>query len=184
MSFDQKKLAYAVAYSSSTSGYMGAILITDYKGFPLEFRYTDPIIPTKIQQVLYGDGIEKYIKLDVITDSLMKALSGKFSILLVQDDDMLEFKSESIVLIRVSSTKLPPLSQPGELSKVKKSEFLLQTSLANSPVRLQFSSYFNCEGEQFQSVITTLTEAGDFMDVDEPIGRVYKTLELICNQDT
>ena len=53
MGNENVKLAYGIAYSSSAKGYLGAILITDFKGFPLEFKYTDPIVPTKIQQILY-----------------------------------------------------------------------------------------------------------------------------------
>ncbi|OGI21218.1 MAG: hypothetical protein A2287_06730 [Candidatus Melainabacteria bacterium RIFOXYA12_FULL_32_12] len=183
MNHENIKLAYGTAYSSNTNGYVGAVLITDYKGFPIEFRHTDPIIPTKIQQVLYGEGLEKYVKVDVILDSLLKILSSKISVLLVQDDDLLEYKTDNVVIIRVSSTKSPPLSQPGEISKVKTSEYLLQNSHSNNPVRLQFSTHFNCEGEQFRSIIETLTESGKFMDIDEPLNRVYKTLELVCNQE-
>jgi len=183
MSFENIKLAYGIANTSSTSGYIGAVLITDYKGFPLEFRYTDPIIPTKIQQVLYGKGLEKYIKLDVITDSLIRILSNRISVLLVQDEDLLNYNSDNIVIIRVSSTKAPPLSSPGDLSEVKKSEYLLQISQSNHPIRLQFSPNFECTGERFDSIIKTLVEAGEFMDIDEPLNRVYKTLELICNQE-
>lgn len=184
MSAENIKLAYGVVNSSNMGGYIGAALITDYKGFPLEFRYTDPIIPTKIQQVLYGEGLEKYVKVDVILDSLLKALSGKINLLLIQDDHLLEYKSEDLVIIRVSSTKTPPLSMPGEISNVKKSEYLLQISHANNPVRLQFNPHFNCESERFSQIIETLTEAGNFMDIDEPINRVYKTIELICSQES
>lgn len=183
MNYEHIKLAYAVSYASNTSGYIGAVLITDYKGFPLEFRYTDPIIPTKIQQVLYGQGLDKYIKLDVITDSLIKVISNKAGILLVQDDDLLEFNSDYMAIIRISSTKLPPLSSPGTINEVKKSEYLLQTSHSNNPLRIQFNRAFICEGERFNSIIEILTEAGNFMDIDEPLNRVYKTIELIGNKD-
>ncbi|MDD3013769.1 MAG: hypothetical protein PHC34_08720 [Candidatus Gastranaerophilales bacterium] len=183
MNFENIKLAYGIANTSSTNGYIGAILITDYKGFPLEFRYTDPIIPTKIQQMLYGKGLEKYVKLDVITDSLLRILSNRVSVLLVQDEDLLNYKTDNIVIIRVSSTKAPPMASSGELSEVKKSEYLLQIAQSNHPIRLQFSPNFECVGERFESIIKSLIEAGEFMDIDEPLGRVYKTLELICNQE-
>ena len=42
MNHENIKLAYVVSTSSSPNGYLGAVLVTDYKGFPLEFRYTDP----------------------------------------------------------------------------------------------------------------------------------------------
>jgi len=183
MNYEHIKFAYGVAYSSSAHGYIGAILITDYKGFPLEFRYTDPIIPTRIQQILYGEGLEKYLKIDVIMDNLVKILENKIQILFVQDDDLLEYKSDNIVIVRVSPTKAPPLSSPGEISSVKPSEYLLQVSRSNNPVRIQFQHNFNCEGELFDSIMKDLTEAGNFMDIHEPIERVYKTLELICRQE-
>lgn len=177
------KIAYGIANSSNTNGYLGAVLVTDYKGFPLEFRYTDPIIPTKIQQVLYGKGLEKYIKIDVIADSLLRIIANKVSLFLVHDEDLLNYKTGSVVIIRVSSTKAPPLSEVGDISKVKDSEYLLQISHAHHPVRLQFSPYFSCESEQFDSIIECLKQAGEYMDIEEPIHRVQKTLELICNQE-
>lgn len=183
MSVENVKLAYGIAYSSSSKGYLGAILITDYKGFPLEFRYTDPIVPTKIQQVLYGDGLEKYLKIDVITDSLIKALSQDISVLFVQDEDVLAYKNAKIPIVRLSSTKASPLSAAGDYQKVKNNEVLLQSSNAKCPIRLLFSEKFECEGAVFDSIIDMLVEAGKFMDVDEPLTRVQKTLELICNQE-
>ena len=182
MSFENTKLAYGITYSSSTKGYLGAILITDYKGFPLEFRYTDPIVPTKIQQVLYGEGLEKYLKIDVITDSLVKALSEDISILFVQDEDLLEYKGKDVLILRLSPTKSTPLSTPGDHEKIKKNEVLLQTAHAKTPVRLLFKENFECDGEQFEQVIDKLIEAGKFMDVDEPLARVQKTLDLVCEQ--
>ena len=182
MNHENVKLAYGITHSSNSKGYLGAILITDYKGFTLEFRYTDPIIPTKIQQVLYGEGLEKYLKVDVITDSLVKALSEDISILFVQDEYLLEYKGKDVLMLRLSSTNAAPLANPGDYEKIKKNEFLLQTAHAQNPVRLLFKNDFNCEGEAFEAVIDKLVKAGDFIDVDEPLARVQKTIELICEQ--
>lgn len=182
MSDENTKLAYGITLSSSTKGNLGAILITDYKGFPLEFRYTDPIVPTKIQQVLYGEGLEKYLKIDVITDSLVKALSQDISVLFVQDQDLLEYKGKDVLILRLTSTQSAPLSNPGDYEVIKKNEVLLQTAQAKNPVRLLFREDFECEGEKFDLVIDKLVRAGDFMDVDEPLTRVQKTLELVCEQ--
>lgn len=184
MSVENIKLAYGMITTiPSKNGYIGAILITDFKGFPLEFRYTDPIYPTKIQQTLYGSGLDKYIKVDVILDSLIKVFSHKLQVLIVQDDDLLQYKSDTTVIVRVSSTKTPPLSATGEISKVKNSEYLIQTSHSSSPIRLQFSSYFEIELEKLDSIIKLLLEAGNFIDIDEPLNRVGKTIDLVCNQE-
>ncbi len=179
---EDARLAYGITYSSASKGYLGAILITDYKGFPLEFRYTDPIVPTKIQQVLYGEGLEKYLKIDIITDSLVKALSGDISVLFVQDEDLLEYKGKEVPIVRLSATKTTPLSASGDHQKLKDNEVLLQTSHAQNPVRLLFRKDFKCEGSEFDVIVDKLVKAGDFMDVDEPLARVQKTLELVCEQ--
>lgn len=183
MAVDNVKLAYGIAYSSATRGFLGAVLITDYKGFPLEFRYTDPIVPTKIQQVLYGEGLEKYLKIDVITDSLIKALSSDINVLFVEDEDILAYKNSKIPIVRLSSTKASPLSAAGDYQKVKNNEIILQTSNAKTPVRLLFPESYECEGDAFNSIVNMLVEAGKFMDVEEPLARVQKTLELVCNQE-
>lgn len=183
MNIENIKLAYGVASASSKNGYTGAVLITDYKGFPLEFRYTDPIYPTKIQQVLYGQGLDKYIKIDVIFDNLINVFSNKTSLLIVQDEDLLQYKSDNLSIIRVSSTKMTPLSQPGEVSQVKKSEFLVQTSHANNPIRLQLSPHMEENEDKVAAIINTIVETGNYIDIDEPLNRVYKTVELICNQE-
>lgn len=177
------KLAYGIAYSSNTKGYIGAILVTDYKGFPLEFRYTDPIVPTKVQQILYGQGLEKYLKVDVITDSLLKALSDDISVLFVNDEDVLQYPNPKIPIVRLSDTKATPMSVAGDIQKIKNNEVLLQTAHAKNPVRLLFREDFDCEGLEFDLVIKKLIDAGQFMDVDEPLARVQKTLELICNKE-
>lgn len=183
MNIENLKLAYGVASTSSKNGYIGAILITDYKGFPLEFRYTDPIYPTKIQQVLYGQGLDKYIKIDVIFDNLIKTFSNRTSILIVQDEDLLQYKSDTISIIRISSTKMTPLSNPGEISQVKNSEYLVQTSHASNPIRVQLNPYILENEEKTNAILNTIIDAGNYLDVDEPLNRVYKTVELICNQD-
>ena len=183
MSTENIKLAYGVAYSSGSKGYLGAVLITDYKGFPLEFKYTDPITPTKIQQVLYGEGLEKYLKIDVITDSLVKALSQDISVLFVEDDDLLVYKGSKVPIVRISTTKTSPMSNQGDFQVLKKNEALVQTTHAKSPIRLLFADNFECEGAQFESIVNMLVEAGHFMDVEEPVARVQKTLELICSQE-
>ena len=183
MAADNVKLAYGIAYSSGTKGFLGAILITDYKGFPLEFRYTDPIVPTKIQQVLYGEGLEKYLKIDVITDSLIKALSSDINVLFVEDEDILAYKNSKIPIVRISQTKASPLSSAGDYQTVKNNEIILQTSNAKAPIRLLFSEGYSTTEDRLQEIINMLVEAGKFMDVEEPLSRVQKTLELVCNQE-
>ena len=50
--------------------HMGAILITNRIGVPLEFKYTEPVVATKLHKILYGSVLEKYLHETVIRDRL------------------------------------------------------------------------------------------------------------------
>lgn len=183
MKQDKIKLAYTVVNSSKQGGYIGAILVTDIKGFPLEFRYSDPIAPTKIQKVLYGQGLDKYVKTDVILDSLLKVISERIDILIINDDTLLHYAQTPVNKVKIAPTSLDAFPEVGTLSKTKDCEFLIQTSYSTKPIRVQFPDDFDCEGEEFVEIIELLQSAGKFMDLDEPISRVEKTLELICKEE-
>jgi len=54
---DRNRSKYMLAFLSlcetlSRDGYIGAILVTDERGIPQEFRCTYPVKPTMIQRVL------------------------------------------------------------------------------------------------------------------------------------
>ena len=36
------------------TGYVGGFLVTNRWGRPLEFRLSSPVLPNKVQQILYG----------------------------------------------------------------------------------------------------------------------------------
>lgn len=184
MNIENTKIAYTDIIILENGGYLGAVLITDHKGFPLEFRYTDPIIPTKIQKVLYGKGIQKYIKVDVILDSLLKVLSNNFDFIVIEDEELLTYEGKLPAnMLRISGTKSPVLGEKSTLSKVKNSEYLLQTNTSHHPIRLQFQESFACEGEQFHNIISILCELSEIIDVQEPLSRVRKSIELICKKE-
>ena len=70
---DTLKLAYFVVMKEGAS-YLGGLLLTDTSGIPLDFRYTEPITPTKLQTVLYGRALEPYLKGEIIQKTLLKEL--------------------------------------------------------------------------------------------------------------
>ncbi|MFA6989786.1 MAG: hypothetical protein WC197_06935 [Candidatus Gastranaerophilaceae bacterium] len=182
MNIAEIKIAY-VATLSTTKGYIGAALVTDYKGYPVEFQYTDPILPTKIQQVLYGGGIEKYIKVDVILDSLLKILSNRIDLIIVQDEELLNYKISSVEILRASAAKKNQVLDENEITKVKNNEYIIKTDSPGGPVRLQFGRSIDVEDERFRKIVELVKEASKFIEIYEPVERVYKSVELITNQE-
>ncbi len=178
------KLAYLTVTTPVPNVYIGGVMVTDNRGLPVEFRYTDPIQPTRIQQILYGQVLSAYIKREVILETLLKSIESKFKCLLVEDENLVNYPSQGYSIIRLSETKSGPLGEVGQTEKISESEILLQTSQQGSPLRLHLSNQTTPEGElpTAEPGYETLVAAGQHMDVYEPMKRVQKALEVICQE--
>ncbi len=54
--------------------HVGAILVTNQIGVPLEFKYTEPVATTKLHKVLYGAVLERYIHETVVRERLWREI--------------------------------------------------------------------------------------------------------------
>ena len=181
MSNENLKIGYVIT-TSTKLGYLGAILVSDEKGFPLEFQYTDPILPTKLQKVLYGNSLEKYLKVDVILDNLLSVLSNKIDLLLVKDEQLLESRRLKTDMIRVAETGIND-KQTAEIEKVKDNEYIFQYSKTATPVRVTFTQNLTEQDDLFQKVSSIIKQLGTYIDVTEPLERVQKSIEVIITKD-
>ena len=57
--------------------FRGASLVVDLRGIPVDFRYTDPIRPTKLERILYGSALDVYLREELILQSLLGAVETK-----------------------------------------------------------------------------------------------------------
>lgn len=57
---------------TSDQGYLGALLVTNSWGRPLEFRLTTAINPSRVQQILYGQTLESHIIAELIGKALLE----------------------------------------------------------------------------------------------------------------
>ena len=174
------KIGYAIT-SSTKSGYIGAILVSDEKGFPIEFQYTDPIAPTKLQKVLYGNSLEKYLKVDVLLDNLLKVLSNKIDLLIVQDEQLLAHDKTDIV--RVTETSITEIQDNKEIDKVKENEFVIRYSKTTPPARITFNKETSSDDTLFQKVYSIIKSLGENINIAEPLERVQKSIEVIISKD-
>lgn len=180
---DDINIGYLGFVSVGSSSYSGGLMVCDAKGFPIEFRYSEPITPTRVQQVLYGNVLDKYIKLDVISESLIKSISSNFNIMVVQDEGILEYNFNSkFTVVRLSITKSPPLANQGQNIKIKEREYLIQALPNSNPIRVQFPSAYPIPDNNINSTLDSIITAACTMDIDEPLSRINRALELICQQ--
>jgi hypothetical protein len=209
------KLSYLTVSNPAPNVYIGGLMVTDGRGLPVEFRYTEPIQPTKIQQVLYGQVLSAYIKREVILETLLKNVESKFRCLLVEDEQMLDYPAKGYAIVRIAVTKSAPLGAVGKIQETAPGEILVQLTPEGSPVRLYLGNPGKAKaasaasispsstspvspmdesvsstmpsgnsGEMPSSeVISLLLEAGKSMDVSEPLRRIEKALEIICQEE-
>jgi hypothetical protein len=202
-------LAYLLVASPLPNVFIGGLMVTDRFGLPLEFRYTEPIQPSKIQQVLYGQVLNSYIKKEVILETLLKNIEVSFKALLVEDDALLEIRGKNYSIGRLALTKSPPIGETGKRQELGPGELLLQATAEGNPIRLTLPETTpssatqqpspapsplakSGEGEVVVSeearparpdLAALLIEAAQTMDIVEPLRRIEKALDIICHEE-
>lgn len=202
------KLAYLMVSSPVPNVYIGGLMVTDSRGLPVEFRYTEPIQPSKIQQVLYGQVLSAYIKREVILETLLKNIESKFKCLLVEDEHLVDYPAKGYGIVRIAATKSSPLGAVGKTQELAPGEMLLQITTEGCPIRLNLTPSKGKSPEESGStgssgpngsssgsnlnsgesgppadITSLLLEAGQTMDIVEPLKRIEKALEIICQEE-
>src|SRR5579875_1641994 len=136
MATPKTSVGYVLSLAVAEQVFMGGAMVTDASGLPLEFRYTEPVRATKLQRVLYGDVLEKYIHGDVIAANLIGRLEQKPDVFLVSDPALIPvLQAAGKKVAAVAATRVAPLKEYGAEQDVGEGEFLLQLSDSGSPLR-------------------------------------------------
>jgi hypothetical protein len=160
--------------------YVGALMVTDGAGIPLEFKYTEPIKPTRIQAILYGGALERYIKLEVIRTKLVKALQNRPEVIFVDNTDLsLLGASEGIPVVALQRARIPPLGGAGEVKRPKENELIAQTQEGADPLRLIFEGM---QQEVIERIAGLVIDAGRAADLAEPLERLEKAIEALMKE--
>lgn len=179
---DALKLAYFVAMKEGAS-YLGGLLLTDSSGIPVDFRYTEPITPTRLQSVLYGKALEPHLKEEVIQKTLLKELKASPDLFVLPPADMAggwsgEAKCPVLALQKTQET---PMAHIGETFRVTPRELLLQTAEGASPLRVIFAQSVDPEAQE--AALQKVLEAAYHMDPVEPLERVYAALQTLVHPE-
>jgi hypothetical protein len=171
------KIGYFCSYKIEDQ-YIGGIMVTDHQSIPLEFKYTEPIRPTKIHKIIFGKVLEKYIGEEVIKKNLLKEIKQIPSILFVTELELLgEDPVNRIPMVALQTTTLPGLSAAGEFQRVKEKEIIVQPSISKTPLKLTF---FSPEPDVQEKLMNILRSLIDRIDIHEPFSRVETALKSLC----
>ncbi len=175
---DPIKLAYFMAVKEGAS-YLGGLLVTDPSGIPLDFRYTEPITPTRLQSILYGKSLEPHLKEEVIQKTLLKELKAAPDLFILGAAELAGgwAGDAKCPALAVQKSQEPPLGKLGEAFRVGGRELLLQVADGAAPLRVVFATGVDAAAQE--QAVQKLLEAGYHMDLTEPMERVAAALQSL-----
>ena len=166
-----------VSVEGAEGQFRGASLVVDQRGIPMDFRYTDPIRPSRLERILYGSALDVYLREELILQSLLGAVETSPSLWICNEGDLLEplktaGKGRAIFL---APSTHAPLEAAGAVEPMGEAEVLLiQADSVSAPLRASFSP--GTRPDEIKQVVTLLVEAARTMELLEPFGRIEKAL--------
>lgn len=158
--------------------YVGGMMVCDPYGIPKDFKYTDPIQPTRIQRIIYGNVLDKYIRNHVLFHALVKEVAGNPSFIVVPPLQLEELEAGgSYTFLAIQRTQVPAMGEKGSVVRAKESECLLQGWFDDHPFRIVFGSL---GPEQQDRCLKDLLSLAKTMDLAEPMERLEKALRAVC----
>lgn len=171
------KIGYFATYKTEEQ-YIGGVMITNEQSIPVEFKYTEPIKPTRIHKIIFGKVLEKYIGEEVIKKNLLKEIKNVPTIFFVTDLELLgEDSVNHVPIVALQNTTLPGLNSAGEFQRVKEKEIIIQPLTTKNPMKLTF---FSPEPDVQEKVMNNLRSFIDKIDIYEPFSRIDTALKALC----
>jgi len=158
--------------------HMGAIMVTNQIGIPLEFKYSEPVTATKLHKILYGSVLEKYLHETVIRDRLAKELQSTPSYFITSYDEK-EFLGALAdrEMMAIQKYALPPQELAGSFTRIREKEAIVK--LEDDAVFLRLA--FSIDDEKLQcTMVAWLQEMARTMDILEPLDRISTALASLC----
>lgn len=176
---DERRIGY-FSQLKWESQFIGGILITNQFSIPLEFKYTEPIIPTKMQKVLFGKALDTYIKDTLVRDQLAKEISLKPVLYIVGHEDRYNLAPiDNRDTVAVQKVPVQQTGVVGKIARIKDREIIVQLEESDF-LRLTFATVDETVQQRLAHLIIELSQS---MDVAEPLERVEQALKGLCQDD-
>ena len=155
----------------------GAFLLTDLDTKPLEFRCTNPIRPTSLQTVLYGEILEQHIITELIGLPLINSLKSRPAVILVTEIEFLGIRPKMDIpivhLTNEESVQVPLFEEDAQ------EQLLHSDSGMFEPILLAAHPKFAQDKEIARDILRELFNSYDIL---EPFERIDTALEQVHAQ--
>ncbi|HOO32016.1 MAG TPA: hypothetical protein PK466_03135 [Thermotogota bacterium] len=163
-------IGYMMVTRMDENKYLGGIMITDPYAIPVEFKYSEPIKPTGLQKILYGNSIEKYLMVDVIAKKLLQNIQEKPKYILLDDSRLLDLQGKAPTIYITNSS----MGDEGASERVREE---LQKETLNTGYTIIFN------GTLMSEDIKLLERISDEIDILEPFHRLKEALKYVCSEE-
>jgi hypothetical protein len=178
---EKQKIGFFSLYDTDTAdSYVGALLVTDDNGIPLEFKCTHSVKPTAIQKSLYGDKLKPYIAITLCGIPLLNNISNKPDILFINIPFILGLRPEieiPTLLIRRTGESINLQSEENETEKQR----IESESGQFQAIVLQAHPD---KKEESKALNGTVNQLFNNFDLIEPFDRMKKSIEILGKNDT
>ncbi len=160
--------------------HLGAIMVTNQVGVPLEFKYTEPVTTTRLHKVLYGASLDRYLHETVIRERLSREVRSEPEYFLssYEEKDFLG----TLAGREMMAVQVFPLAQresSGPFTRVRDNEAIVEMD-DGAVLRLAFST---TDDAIQRNMVTWLQEVARTMDILEPMERVISALKMLCGEE-
>jgi hypothetical protein len=167
-------------HSKIAEKHLGAIMVTNQIGIPLEFKYSEPVTATKLHRILYGSVLDKYLHETVIRDRLAKEIQNtpKYFITSYDEKEFLGPVADR-AMMAIQRYALPPPEISGAFTRIREREAIIKLEEESIFLRIAFST-----GDELvqRDMIAWLQEMARTMDVLEPLDRISNALTNLCGE--
>jgi hypothetical protein len=174
--FGSKSVGF-FTFNSVGDGYAGAILITDFKGIPMEFRCTDPIKPDAIQLSLYGSTFFPHVGVELCGKPLIHAVKNKPKFVIVNQSYLLKLDSSSpypVILVRKTGHQDKNVDDLGSQYQIE-----VMKSRDNQTSAFEIIS----QRETIDKIQEHVQKLCTVIDIFEPFERIEKAVEIITRKN-
>lgn len=171
----------ALVPNAAKDGYLGAVLVVDTMGRPVEFRVTYPIKPTAIQRVLYGNALEPYIGAELCGKPLLKSTTHELALMLVDRESLLSVSQDAVTPFAYICPQGERLEVMDGMEAQGTRRSIGSSSGRFRPIEATFAKSAEAAADDVTSLIERL-----YADIDllEPFERIAKAVESLAAQDT
>jgi len=183
LSKDKQLLGYLIV-DARENYFRGAALVTDSRGIPTDFRYTEPVRPTRLERILYGGALDIYLREEVILENLIKAIETKPTLWIVDSEILIApvQKLSKLPALAMEATQRTPLDHAGQVEPtVEQGVFIFQADGISAPLRVTVSPE---NAPKIAQLTGSLAAAAEEMELSEPFTRIARAIEAIAEAES